>query len=89
MVKLKLLILRLSEKYLSNLGRISFTVWLCWLVQFTPLKKTEHIFLTLHDLSLLLPTTLSNLGEGGGGLSGPPLLTHEPFAVTTSNLVGC
>ena len=41
--------------------------------------------LTLPDLSLLLPTTLS---DRGGGFSGR-LLTHEPFALTTSNLVGC
>ena len=48
--KLKLLILWLSEKYLSNLGPISFTVWLCWLVQFTPLTKTEHISVTLYGM---------------------------------------
>ena len=40
--------------------------------------------LTLPDLSLLLPT-LSNRGEGFSG----PLLTHEPFTLTNSNLVGC
>ena len=41
--------------------------------------------LTLPNLSLLLPTTLCN----GGGGQWTPLLTHEPFALTTSNLVGC
>ena len=46
--------------------------------------KTEFM-LTLPDLSLLLPTTLSN----GGGSVDLPLLTHELFALTTSNLVGC
>ena len=40
-------------------------------------------FKTLPDLSYLLSTTLSN----GGSVD--PLLTHEPFALTTSNLVGC
>ena len=44
----------------------------------------KKILLTLPDLSLLLPTTLSN----AGGSLDPPL-THEPFALTTSNLVGC
>ena len=34
------------------------------------------------NLSSLLPTTLSK----GGSVD--PLLTHEPFALTTSNLVG-
>ena len=48
------------------------------------LRKLDDT-LTLPDLSLLLPTTLSN----GGGGSVDPLLTHEPFALTTSNLVGC
>ena len=50
----------------------------------------EKIFLTLPDLSLLLPTTLSNVdGGGGGGGSVDPLLTHEPLALTTSNLAEC
>ena len=43
--------------------------------------------LTLPDLSFLLPTTLSN--GGGEGSSVDPLLTHEPFALTASNLIGC
>ena len=40
------------------------------------------------DLSLLLSTTLSKGGGGGGG-SEDPLLAHEPFALTISDLVGC
>ena len=41
--------------------------------------------LTLPDLNLLLLTTLSN---GGFRVQWTPLLTHEPFALTASNLVG-
>ena len=50
--------------------------------------------LALPDVSLLLPTTLSNgPGGGGGGGRGGEFsdlspLTHEPFALTTSDLVG-
>ena len=40
--------------------------------------------LTLPDLSLLLPQCCL---MGGGGGSVDPLLTYEPFALTTSNLV--
>ena len=47
-----------------------------------------EIRLTLPDLSLFLPTTLFN-GEGGGSVDIRPILTHKPFALTTSNLVGC
>ena len=39
--------------------------------------------LTLPDLSLLLSTTLSKVG-----VQWTPLLTHEPFALTTSSSVG-
>ena len=43
------------------------------------------IELTLPDLRILLPTSLS----GGGGRSVPLLLTHEPFDLRTSNFMRC
>ena len=49
-------------------------------------KNVTYCVLILADLSLLLPSTLSN--GGGGGSMGLPLLTHEPVALKTSNLVG-
>ena len=39
--------------------------------------------------SWLKPFVPHNIVEGGGGGSEHPLLTHEPFAVRSSNLVGC
>ena len=51
-------------------------------------RADNGITLTLPDLSLLLQTTLSNRGEGGGVQWTTPL-THEPFDLTTSNLAGC
>ena len=45
-----------------------------------------NLWLTLPDLSLLLPTTLSNIEVRWIPC---PLPTHEPFGLTTSNLVGC
>ena len=53
------------------------------------LCSDKDMILTLPDLSLLLPTTLSKGGGGGGGSSVDPLLANEPFALRTSNLVGC
>ena len=44
--------------------------------------------LILPDLSLLHSIMLSNV-ERISGPHPPPLLTHEPFALTTSNLMGC
>ena len=51
--------------------------------------QTFAKYLTLPDLSLLLPTTLSEGGGRGRRGSVDPLLTHNPFALTASNLVGC
>ena len=49
-------------------------------------NEHEDFPLTLPDLSLLPPTTLYGVGEGS---QCPPPLNHEPFALRTSNLLGC
>ena len=49
---------------------------------FVEFEANQGVTLTLPDLSLLLPTTLSK----GGSVD--PKLTHKPFALTTSDLVG-